>query len=49
MPEKISYEDALIFEQIHLDVYKEFGFEIIMVPKGLTVTQRCEFILEGVK
>ncbi len=46
---KISYEDALIFEQIHLDVYKEFGFDIIMVPKGLTVTQRCEFILERVK
>lgn len=45
---KISYEDALIFEQIHLDVYKEFGFDIIMVPKGLTVTQRCEFILEKV-
>ncbi len=45
---KISYEDALIFEQIHLDVYKEFGFEIIMVPKRLTVTQRCEFILESV-
>lgn len=43
---KISYEDALIFEQIHLDVYKEFGFDIVMVPKGLTVTQRCEFILE---
>ncbi len=37
---KISYEDALIFEQIHLDVYKEFGFDIMMVPKGLTVTQR---------
>ena len=46
---KISYEDALVFEQIHLDVYKEFGFEIMMVPKGLTVTQRCEFILERVK
>ena len=43
---KISYEDALIFEQIHLDVYKEFGFDIMIVPKGLTVTQRCEFILE---
>jgi predicted ATPase len=43
---KISYEDALVFEQIHLDVYKEFGFDIVMVPKGLTVTQRCEFILE---
>ena len=46
---KISYEDALVFEQIHLDVYKEFGFDIVMVPKGLTVTQRCEFILERVK
>jgi predicted ATPase len=45
---KISYEDALIFEQIHLDVYKGFGFDIMMVPKGLTVTQRCEFILEKV-
>ncbi|RUP36163.1 MAG: hypothetical protein EKK63_18200 [Acinetobacter sp.] len=43
---KISYEDALIFEQIHLDVYKEFGFDIMMVPKELTVIQRCEFILE---
>ena len=43
---KISYEDALIFEQIHLDVYKEFGFDIVMVPKGLTVQERCEFILE---
>ncbi|PPE03082.1 AAA family ATPase [Holospora curviuscula] len=42
---KISYEDALIFEQIHLDVYKECGFDIMIVPKGLTVTQRCEFIL----
>lgn len=30
---KISYEDALIFEQIHLDVYKEFGFDIMMVPR----------------
>jgi predicted ATPase len=46
---KISYEDALTFEQVHLDVYKEFGFDIVMVPKGLTVTQRCEFILERVK
>lgn len=45
---KISYEDALIFEQIHLDVYKDFGFEIIMVPKGLIVQERCEFILSTV-
>lgn len=43
---KISYEDDLIFEQIHLDVYKEFRFDIVMVPKALKVRQRCEFILE---
>lgn len=43
---KISYEDALVFEQFHLDVYEEFGFDIMMVPKGLTITQRCDFILE---
>ncbi|WP_202149582.1 DEAD/DEAH box helicase family protein [Candidatus Sarmatiella mevalonica] len=30
---KISYEDALIFEQIHLNVYKEFGFEIRPLSK----------------
>ena len=46
---KISYEDALVFEQIHLDVYKEFDFDIMMVPRELTVTQRCEFILERAK
>ncbi len=46
---KISYEDALIFEQIHLDVYKKFGFNIMMVPKELTVIQRCEFTLERLK
>ena len=41
---KISYEDALIFEQIHLDVYKEFGFEIVLVPKQ-SIAERCRFIL----
>jgi len=45
---KISYEDALIFEKIHLDVYKKFGFKIIMVPAGWTVTQRRNFILDQV-
>lgn len=42
---KISFEDALIFEQIHLDVYKQFDFEIIIVPKK-SIEKRCEFVLE---
>lgn len=41
---KISYEDALIFEQIHLDVYKEFGFEIVLVAKQ-SIEERCRFVL----
>ena len=47
---KISYEDALVFEQMHLDVYKEFGFEIVLVPKR-SIEERCQFVLEisGIK
>ncbi len=41
---KISYEEALVFEKIHLNVYKEFGFDIIMVPKG-SIEERTEFVL----
>ncbi|STY78868.1 ATPase [Legionella wadsworthii] len=44
---KISYEDALIFEQIHIDVYKEFGFEIVLVPNK-TIEERCRFVIETV-
>lgn len=44
---KISYEDALIFEQIHLDVYRQFGFEIVLVPKG-KIEERCEFVLRSI-
>lgn len=44
---KISYEDALIFEQIKLDVYVKFGFEIVLVPNR-NVIERCEFILKNI-
>lgn len=46
---KISHEEALICERVHLDVHNQFGFNIVIVPKGLTITQRCKFILERVK
>ena len=41
---KISYEDALVFEKVHLDVYKQFGFNIIMIPKA-SIKERCDYIL----
>jgi len=44
---KISYEAALIFEQIHLEIYKEFGFEVVLVPK-ISIKERCSFILDTV-
>lgn len=45
---KISYEEALIFEQIHLDIYKKFGFEIVFVPK-ISIAKRSRFILSRLK
>ncbi len=41
---KISYEDSLIFERIHMDVYREFGFEIVSIKKE-SILNRCDFIL----
>lgn len=42
----ISYEYALALEQSHLAAYKEFGFELLWVPKG-TIEERCKFILDN--
>jgi predicted ATPase len=44
---QISYEDALIFEKIHLETYQEFGFELNFVPKN-SIIERCEFILKNI-
>jgi hypothetical protein len=41
---KISYEESLIFEQIHFDVYKQFGFDLIVIPKK-SIAERCKSIL----
>jgi len=45
---QISYEDAVIFEKMHKDVYEKFGFEIINVSKELSVQQRCAFIVKAI-
>ena len=42
---KISYEEAIKFERIHIDVYKKFGFKIVIVPKA-PIKDRCDFILK---
>ncbi|MFZ3008435.1 MAG: AAA family ATPase [Phenylobacterium sp.] len=31
---RINYEDALRFEQVHLEAYRRFGYELVMIPPG---------------
>ncbi|HHT9916362.1 TPA: AAA family ATPase [Legionella pneumophila] len=42
---KISYEDAARFEQIHLSVYRQFGYECKLIPAA-TIPARVEMILK---
>lgn len=44
---QISYEDSLLFEKIHMDVYHEHGFEIVMVKRD-SIINRCNFIVGSI-
>ncbi len=41
---RISYEDTLKFEAVHIAAYEELGFELVRVPPG-TPDQRADLIL----
>ena len=41
---RISYPDSLRFETVHEQVYREYGFEIVDVPAGLTVDERAALV-----
>jgi len=43
----ISFEEALIFEQIHKEVYNSFGYECIDILPG-TIQQRVKLIFEHI-
>jgi predicted ATPase len=45
---KISFEDALVFEKLHRQTYKAFGYELVSIP-ALPVPQRVKLILAAVK
>jgi len=45
---KISFEDSLRFEQIHLDVYKKFDYECVMVPAA-PIMERVDIILKSIE
>ena len=42
---KISFEESLEFEKIHLDAYEKFGFNCVHIPAG-SIEDRVKLILE---
>jgi predicted ATPase len=45
---RISFEDSLIFEQLHEQAYRELGFELVDVPAG-PLTDRAALILQTIR
>lgn len=45
---RISYQEALRFEQTHQDTYSEFGFEMVSIDPG-TVAERAAAILRAIE
>jgi predicted ATPase len=41
---RISFEDALVFERVHRETYKRFGYEIVSIPAA-SVAERVKQIL----
>jgi predicted ATPase len=44
---KISFEESLVFERIHRETYRQFGYELVSVPP-MPVTERVRQILLSV-
>ena len=42
---KISFENALIFQQIHKEVYTELNYELVLIPPE-PLSQRAQRIIE---
>ncbi len=45
---RISHEDALRFERIHEETYRNFGFEIVSIERG-SVLERARAIADAVR
>jgi predicted ATPase len=36
---RISFEDSLVFERVHEETYREYGFDLVEVPAGPLMTR----------
>lgn len=44
---KISFEESLVFEKIHLEIYAKFGYECLKIPP-VQVAERMKIILNAI-
>jgi predicted ATPase len=44
---RISFEDSLVFEQVHEQTYRDLGFEVVDVPAG-PLADRVALILQAI-
>jgi predicted ATPase len=45
---RISFEDSLVFEQLHEQTYRDLGFQLVQVPAG-RLTERVALIQQTVE
>ena len=43
---RIRHEDALRFEQVHLEAYRRFGYDLVLIPPG-DLNGRADQVLEN--
>ncbi|MDP3870160.1 AAA family ATPase [Phenylobacterium sp.] len=43
---RISYEDALRFEQVHIETYRRLGYDLVCIPPG-DLEARADQVLEN--
>ena len=44
---RISFEDSLVFEQVHEQTYRDLGFQVVDVPAG-PLADRVALILKAI-
>ena len=45
---RISFEETLLFERIHEETYRKFGFELVMIEPG-DLLRRVSLIEEAIR
>lgn len=44
---KISFDEALRFEELHIQVYQDFGYELVFIPR-MNIGDRVQYIIDKI-